>query len=78
MSAECYVFTFVSSDLDASPCENGELTVRNLPILPTDSVAGAIAKSVASRPLKGNFSAAAETVNRAKGLPQQAPEVSRN
>jgi hypothetical protein len=38
-------------------------------------VATAIAKSVASKVLKGNISAVAEVVNRAEGTPQQRPEV---
>ena len=49
--------------------------MHDLPILPTDSVATAIAKSVASNGLNGNISAVAEVVNRAEGTPQQRPEV---
>jgi hypothetical protein len=56
--------------------EIAELTVRDLPILQTDSVATAIAKSVASKALKGNISAAAEAANRAEGTPRQRPEES--
>ncbi len=55
--------------------EIAELTVRDLPILPTDSVATAIAKSVASKALKGNISAVVEVVDRAEGTPQQRPAV---
>ena len=51
---------FGSSDLDVSHREIGELTVRELPILPADSVATAIGKSVASKALKGIISAAAD------------------
>jgi hypothetical protein len=56
--------------------EIAELTVRDLLVLPTDSVARAIAKSVASKALKGNISAAAEAANRAEGTPRQRPEES--
>jgi hypothetical protein len=52
------------------------LTVHELGVLPTDSVARATAKSVARQALKGNISAAAEAANRAEGTPRQRPEVS--
>lgn len=55
--------------------EIAELTVRDLPILPTDSVATAIAKSVASKALEGNISAAVEAANRVEGTPRQRAEV---
>lgn len=55
--------------------EVAELRVCDLPILPTDLVAFATAKSVACQAVKGNISAAAEAANRAEGTPRPRPEV---
>jgi hypothetical protein len=58
--------------------EVAELQVSELRILPNESVAIAIAKSVAKRALDGNISAAAEAANRAEGTPRQRPEPAAN
>jgi hypothetical protein len=55
--------------------EVAELPVAELAILPTDSVAMATAKTVATQALKGNITAAAEAANRAEGTPRQRPEL---
>jgi hypothetical protein len=55
--------------------EVAELQVADLVVLPSDTVAVATAKAVASQALKGNISAAAEAANRAEGTPRPRPEL---
>lgn len=54
--------------------EVAELQVNDLRILPTESVAIAIAKSVAKQALKGSITADAEAANRVEGTPRKCPE----
>jgi hypothetical protein len=55
--------------------EVADLPVSELRILPNESVATAIAKSVAKQALKGSVTAAAEAANRAEGTPRKCPET---